>query len=696
MISVAKSAIWAASFALAATLVLADDSQPPAPDSTAPTSVTQALQAESGIAVQTLCTNCNNADLSMGALGNDHVEVVCDDMPIASGLGQIYLLSVMPATMLDKVKVRKGAGNPALDGGAVGGVIEFERREPRPGVQVNAMADAGGFGWRGTKVDLSGESGRLGGFLVGSLSQSDLVDANDDGNPDMPSFDRYTVEGAGEVKIGRDGVLGVGLSAYRESQADGPAAYDSLLSTNSTFNPTGRVLYNRENVELDRDQLDASFRTRFGDGSKIQVQALVVDRAMRVEETDRSPSLVIPGFAPPGFSETYLIDETDRHAGAQWARPVGSETILRAGASIAEFEYDIVDRNYNNLASLPPEFKFNERVRESGVWFEAESMLSGSVTVSAGLRWADFDYVDSEDRPQWTVYDLPEGDRILPRAAVSWKPNPAWQLRASGGAGFRAPQPIYEEVCCGRRYRNNRGIETENSAAYGLEATYQPGPKWKIAGAAFVTDFTNRVIKMITLSDSFRPTYQNVNVPEARYASLDLDGRVAATNWLAVKASASWLDASNRSSGDQIPALVDFFGVPETRDFTLSEIPYLPERRGSVGFDLRPPGFWEVGINLAALYTGSMKIQRFEDFPLPELGYDEADFVDTGGFWTASVEASKTFSNKVAVFAGVDNLTDEVQSTLGDPHFDYNWGPLRGRYVYAGARYSFASRSKDS
>ena len=27
---------------------------------------------------------------------------------------------------------------------------------------------------------------------------------------------------------------------------------------------------------------------------------------------------------------------------------------------------------------------------------------------------------------------------------------------------------------------------------------------------------------------------------------------------------------------------------------------------------------------------------------------------------------------------------------LGDPRYDYNWGPLRGRYYYAGIGYNFA------
>lgn len=690
------SLVLAVTAAFAVTDPTVDEAQPAEPtptsaaDAPASTSVTQALQNESGISVQTLCTNCNNADISMGALGNDHVAVICDDLPFASGLGQIYLLSVMPATMVDKVAVRKGAGDPALPGGSVGGAIEIERRQPRPGLQLNALADVGGFGWRGTKLDLSGKSGRVGGFVVGSLAESNRVDANDDGNPDMPSFDRYTVEGAVEVEVGRRSRLGLGLSAYRESQEDGPAAYDAFLSSNTIFNPERRVLYNRENVELDRDQLDAAWSTKFLDGSRLDLQALFVDRDMKVAETEFSPTLGLE-FLPVFFSPTYLIDETNRYAGGAWSRRLGADSTLSAGVSLTSTEYEIVDRSYNLLAGNPPDFAFSETVDERGVWLEGKSNVGQGVTVSAGLRWVDFRYEDSEDRPLWTAYELPEGDRILPRAAVTWKPNDHWQLNWSGGAGFRAPQPIYEEVCCGRRYRNNRGISPEHSRALGFEATYQPEPRWKVGAAVSVADFRDRVIKLITLSNQFRPTYQNVNIPSARYSSLSVDGSFELRRWLNVKGSVSWLDAENRSRGDRVPALVDFFGTPEVREFTLRDIPYLAERRASLAFDLRPQ-WWGVGVTVSTQYTGPMKIQRFADFPEPELGYDESSLYDTGGFWLASLEASKSFGRDVIGFVGIDNITDEVQSTLGDPHFDYNWGALRGRYVYAGARLVFDSR----
>jgi len=96
----------------------------------------------SGVAIQTVCTNCNNADLSLGGLGNDHVPIVCDGLPVPKGLAQVYLLSVTPPTILDKIAVKRGPYSAELEGSAVGGAIKLERREPQPGLQLFTSADA--------------------------------------------------------------------------------------------------------------------------------------------------------------------------------------------------------------------------------------------------------------------------------------------------------------------------------------------------------------------------------------------------------------------------------------------------------------------------------------------------------------------------------------------------------------------------
>ena len=653
------------------------------------TSLTQSLQGDSGISIQTLCTNCNNADLSVGGLDNDYIEVMCDGMSVPSGLAQIYLLSVMPGTMIDKVEINKGAGDPELSGSAVGGGIEIERREPKPGYAVNYSSDFGEYGGVGAKLDLSGQVGRFGGSLAQSWGTSDAIKTTDrivDPSTQeevsiekftLPAYDRFTVDGKGNIRLGRNQTLSFGFVTYDESQEDGPAA----------FKGTG---YARENVELDRQQYTVQYRAPFRNGSSLEVSAGWAERSQDIAETE-SASFTVP------FNTTYLIDEVHQQASIAWSQPIGQGARVRIGASGTRSDYDIVDVNFNQLhpefCPIPPDVMtfdelreawescaFTEKVTETGYWVEGQTALGARVELSAGVRYTDFRYEDDEDRDPWKGFSLPEGDRWLPRAALMWKPVDPLEFRISAGTGFRAADPAYDKVCCGRRYRNNRGIVTEESESYGLEITYQPRPEIRVGGSAFVTDFDDHVINLISLSEVFLPTYQNVNVPEARYTSYTIDTRLDLTNWFSAKASASWLDAENRTPGDAVPVLIDNFDTPQPEVFTFEEIPYVVERQGTVGFEFRPG--WGATLGLSAQFTGEQKIEEMSLVGL------EPDLVDSDEFWLVNANFSKTFK-RVTLFGGVDNIGDYIQEDFVDPRFDTNWGALRGRYYFAGLGYRF-------
>jgi outer membrane receptor protein involved in Fe transport len=652
------------------------------------------LAADSGVAVQTVCTNCNNADLSLGALGNDHVVVRCDGQLVPAGLPQIYLLSVMPPTMIDRITVNKGACRADYGGAAVGGGLEIERRDLTPGLTVNAATDIGDFGWRGNKLDLTGKHGKLGGYFVWTTARSDKIDPDGDTFPNLPSFNRTTYEAGVELTPARNHRIRLGLSRYEEAQRDGPASISTLLFPT----PPSGYGYNLETVDLDRTAYDATYEWSGPGGSKLTVAGEQAKRDEDIAETEIPGSVclnLLNPFEILQFCPSYLIDETHAHGAIAWSRPIGTQSKIAAGVSRTKDEYEVVDLKYNALnATLPIEFQLEESVTEDGAWVQGQTALSASLDLVAGLRYAKFDYDDNEDealalipaRAPWLDIALPEGSKLLPRGALTWKPTDEITARFSAGTGFRPPTPAFSEVCCGRRYRGNRGVEIESSTSYGLELTYQPSPRVRLGNSAFLTDFDDLLVHMITLSQGPN-TYQYVNVPKARKTSITLDGKFEGPEWLTTRVSYSWLSAVNRTSGDDILAVLEFpINVPTPATFHYHDIPTSVDGRGAVSLDFRLP--LQVGLNLNAQYTGPTHLQFIDrDNPGdPALGNSKlATFlVDSDSFWAVNLGARKDFPSGLAFYAGVDNLFDEIQSDLGDWHFDTNWGLLRGRYVYAG------------
>jgi len=569
--------------------------------------------------------------------------------------------------------VRKGAGDPGYLGAAVGGGIEIERTEPGPGFQLNASADSGSYGSNVGRLDFGGRAGWFGGYVVGSWSESNKIDANSDGWADLPADERYTVETGLDLTPGESHRVRVGAMRYVEDQVDGPAAavgfsratctgLEQVIFQSAPCAQTEGVAYNREDVQLERDQAEARYDLSLGSGTTLSLAGMFGRRNQEIQETDLPRNSLVnvlseedlqyiednfgltpeqlaelgfdfvvggaPAAAEPPRFAAYTIDDDNRHGSLVLAQAIGQQATLRIGASSTGTTFDVADyrlnkeRNEIQDANYPLDQRLEEELVETGYWVEGDTAIGSRVELSAGVRHVDYRYSDNEEeinervnglREPWLGVPLPEGDRWVPRATLTWKATDDLQLRLSAGEGLRAPAPAFDKVCCGRQYRGNRGILLEESRSLGLEITHQTGPRWRLGGSWFVTDFDNLIINMATGSSQWSHVYQNVNIASARNTAVSVEGRFQAPTWLTTSVSYTWLDAANRSADGTITALFEETAAsgPVPRTFAYDGIPYTTEERGAVGLAFRLPA--QVMLTVAAQYTGPTLIQRFHE-----------------------------------------------------------------------------------
>jgi hypothetical protein len=152
--------------------------------------------------------------------------------------------------------------------------------------------------------------------------------------------------------------------------------------------------------------------------------------------------------------------------------------------------------------------------------------------------------------------------------------------------------------------------------------------------------------------------------------------------------SISWLDAENRTAGDAVPVLIDTGGSGLLAyTFHFDTIPYVAKRSAALGLMVRPI---RSGVgSLRGAYTGPMLIQQMQASGASVIGGTLTDLYETPSFATLSVRYDQTLPKGIALYAGVDNAMDFIETTMGKPRYNYNWGPLRGRYVYGGLSYSY-------
>jgi outer membrane receptor for ferrienterochelin and colicin len=269
------------------------------------------------------------------------------------------------------------------------------------------------------------------------------------------------------------------------------------------------------------------------------------------------------------------------------------------------------------------------------------------------------------------------------------------------GRGARAARPVFEEVCCGQQYQSNIELELEDSLSGAIEAAWQPSPRFRIGAYTHRTTFRDHIVRMVGYSFGGIQTYAQANVPRARYTGLTLTSRIQLPEKLTVDLACSWLDAVN-SSGRRVPmTLYPFDNTPHEYLIPMTDIPYRVRRGGSAAI-LWTSGQERIEATLQAQFQGPTSIQHWNIFPIavpipPFDGYPLCRSTTTGqnslvcddtqvtpSFWI--VNARATFHPKpwIAIHAGVDNIGDYVQDDLSDPTNDNNWGPIRGRYMYAG------------
>ena len=229
------------------------------------------------------------------------------------------------------------------------------------------------------------------------------------------------------------------------------------------------------------------------------------------------------------------------------------------------------------------------------------------------------------------------GDQVSPKASLVYSLFEDLKLKASIGKGFRAPS-ISELFVTSYRskgkyvYNPNPDLEPEESLSYemGIE-----GKKKRFSGGltAFRNDIDNLIdAKFINATGSGKHKisyYQYQNISEARTQGLEARAAVDLPLNLNAAVSMTWLDTENRETGEKLEGNPDFKGI-----FRLTY--YRPDYKFRAAARVN--------------YTGDQYM---------------ADAEDKSGYVTVNLYLSKEFSNRISVFAGIDNLFDEEKAYDG-------------------------------
>lgn len=606
------------------------------------------LEGASGVRVATMCTNCNIASVTMNGQTGDHVQVLADGIPVAGGLGGIYLFSVAPSESIVKTDIVRGAGTVLTGSDAAVGAVVFKTRTAGKRPEAWASMDIGSFGWMSLKALVSGRKGSVGGVLTATHSRSDGVDANGDGNNNLGRFHRTTVAGDLTWDLAANSTLRAGLNHYDENQWDNKGVYSG------THPPVELGAFHKENVDIVRDEAFLGFEHRFDDGARLSVTSRYTDREQVTDDDS---------FGLYQRQPYMLVDETILLADARYTRTVWGQHTFTGGVFYQDLDTEGTIWDY-------PAQHIHDVVEQQAAYAEFEFALPHRFNLTAGVRYDDFGQFGSE---------------VSPRMSLAWKATSSLNAVLSAGYGYSAPRPILERICCGARVQSNSKVRPERSKNALLDLNFVPAPWLKITGSLFRNDYEDFIEKRMTHTTAyFHPTFQQVNYDLARFEGGELSFESRLGDWT-FGASASRISAR---FDDPLKYVIELEFVGQVVEIPI-ELPAgrilnTPRTQGSasIAWESKERG---VQFTLEGQYTGRMLIQELPDREGVSL---VTDVLETPSLWVYNVRTRIRLSDHFDFNAGVDNTSNVIQSWLDDPRYEYNWGPLRGRYIWAGLSYA--------
>ena len=92
--------------------------------------ISEALNFQSGLRVETDCQTCNYTQLRMNGLGGGYSQILINGRAIFSPLTGLYGMEQVPSNMIDRIEIIRGGGSSLYGSSAVGGVVNLITKTP--------------------------------------------------------------------------------------------------------------------------------------------------------------------------------------------------------------------------------------------------------------------------------------------------------------------------------------------------------------------------------------------------------------------------------------------------------------------------------------------------------------------------------------------------------------------------------------
>lgn len=646
----------------------------------------EALEGVPGVRVEQQCQFCNFSTARMQGLGAEHTQVLVDGEPIYSGLAGVYGLQQLGTNDVDRLEIVKGAGSALYGSSAVAGAINIISKDPGYDSDLKADVQFGNWGFKSYNALASTRKGNIGLSINAQHTESDAVDATQDGETRSVVKHKDGISDRVESRLTN---LGFGLFLY------------SPFAKNDKLTLRGKVLNEHRAGGTMTDDL---FRNPFSAGTEdITTNRLSADLAYKLPIGSKSElnfSTAYVHHLRNATNDTYLTSYMDSHNGSSPAvesmRPyiakentltpsltftsrLGNHTLLFGAQSyftrLRESGLYCVDDNTSAYYATSYTSRSKKDADEFGFFIQDEWNLLSNLTVVPGLRLdrhtSNESYTSSE-KVFDSAFPVTEFRKTSfnPRLAVKYELSPELIFRANVGTGFRAPYGFSEDLhlCSGSpRVWKSSELNGERAVSFNLSADYY-AHDFQLSLNLFRTDLKDK-IEFAPADDNVKKlgyTYQWENVDDAYVEGVELG--VKWNPFHQLKTGFNW--TFNRGKYRHVRS--DWANTPYAEDSR--NVSRFPAMTGDLNIEYTP-GTWTfvmIGSLQGPMYIDYMKNEEIAE-----------KIKKTNTFLLFNLRVAKRLG-AFTVYAGGKNIFSYIQDEKHIDNAAFMYAPVYGATWYGG------------
>lgn len=604
--------------------------------------LSESFETNPSVDVSTNDAISGSKQIQLLGLSGSYTQLTIENLPGPRGLATPLGLNSIPGTWIESIQLVKGTGSVVNGFESMAGQINVELKKPVTNERLYANVYVNDFGKTDVNLNMTQKLGKKWSttlLLHDAFLKNAKIDFNKDGFRDLPTGNLFGAVNRWSFASEKGLNAHVGIKLLNDEKVGGQVH----------FNPhRDRFSTNIYGLEMETTRREAFGKIGY----------------VFAGEKHRSIGLQASAFSHRQRSyfgqRIYNADQQNFYANLIYqAHLANSKHKYRAGASI-------VHDNYKERLD-GDDYLRKEVV--TGTFLEYSFTPSSKFDLVAGIR---------ED------YNSLYGWFTTPRLNLRYQPWKGTVVRASFGRGQRTANIFAENNSV---FASARSIQIHSSTA-GKAFGLRPEIAWN-KGITADQKFRlgNRVANLSV--EFFRTDFKDQVIVDLENPSMvrfyNLKGRSYANSF---QAETSFEPVRKL----HVRLAYRYFDVMSTFDDQLLERPFTAKVRGfaNMAYELKD---WKLDYTIS--YNSKKRIPSADVLPHP---YKRNPY--SAPYAIMNAQVSKTFgkTKNLDLYLGGENLTNffqqEVITAADQPfssHFDAAliWGPVNGRMLYAGVRFSF-------